>query len=158
FYLLASRLRLGALADFLSRPILVGFMAGVSLGIIVGQLGKVTGVSLASDQIGPRLVEVAGKLSLVSRPTLGIALGVCAVFDLSPRFVPRVPAALLAMILAGAAVAFLDLDHEGVVVLGPVPGGLPSLHLPVFPLDKLGALFGAAGAVALVGFTSSIVT
>src|SRR5262249_69922 len=129
-----------------------------SLGIIVGQLGKVTGIPLTSSEIGPRLAELAGKLALVHGPTLGLALGVYAILELSTRLMPRIPAALLAMILSGCAVAVLGLDQQGVAVLGPVPGGLPAFQLPVFPLDKLGSLLGAAGAVALVGFTSSIVT
>src|SRR5262245_9387606 len=157
-YLIASRLRLGALADFLSRPILVGFLAGVSLSIVVGQLGKVTGVPLQSTEIAPRLLELFHKLSLVHLPTLAVALGVLAVLEVSPRLVPRVPAALVAMIVAGAAVAFLGLDQRGVAVVGVVPAGLPAFHLPQFPLDQLGPLLAASGAVALVGFTSSIVT
>lgn len=158
FFLVASRLRLGALADFLSRPILTGFLAGVSLGIIVGQLGKVTGLSLQAVAIVPKLVEFGGKLGLVHAPTLAVTIGVYAVLELSPRIAPRVPAALVASILAGAAVALLGLDQRGVAVVGPVPAGLPAFHMPVFPVDQLGPLLGAAAAVALVGFTSSIVT
>ena len=156
--LLASRLRLGALADFLSRPILTGFLAGVSLQIIVGQLGKVTGLSLAADDMVPRLVELVRKLGLVHWPTLGVAIGVFVVLKLSPRLMPRVPAVLVAVILAGVAVALLGLDQKGVAVVGAVPAGLPTLHAPLVRLDKLGPLLGASAAVALVGFTSSIVT
>ena len=157
-YLVASQFRLGAIADFLSRPILVGFLAGVSVDISIGQLGKVTGVSIAAAEAVPRLLELAGKLRLIHWPTLEIALGVYAVLELSPRLLPRIPAALVAMILAGGAVAFFGLDQAGVAVVGHVPSGLPTFHLPLFPLDQLGPLLGAAAAVALVGFTSSIVT
>src|SRR5262245_21708301 len=150
-YLVASRLRLGALADFLSRPILTGFLAGVSLQIIVGQLGKVTGVPLEASDMVPRLVELTRKLGLVHWPTLALAIGVCGLL-------PLVPAALAALILAGAAVALLGLDRKGVAVVGAVPAGLPAFHAPLVRLDKLGPLLGAAAAVALVGFTSSIVT
>src|SRR5262249_40311253 len=68
-YLAASRLRLGALADFLSRPILTGFLAGVALQIIVGQLGKVTGISLEAAGLVPRLIELLPKLPLLPLPT-----------------------------------------------------------------------------------------
>jgi len=157
-YLAASRLRLGALADFLSRPILTGFLAGVALQIIVGQLGKVTGISLEAAGLVPRLIELIPKLRLIHWPTLAVAIGVGAVLQLSPRLLRRVPAALVAMILAGAAVAIFGLDREGVAVVGVVPAGLPAFHAPLVPLDKLGHLLGAAAAVALVGFTSSILT
>src|SRR5215470_16606638 len=100
-YLAASRLRLGALADFLSRPILTGFLAGVSLQIIVGQLGKVTGIALEATDLVPRLVELTRKLGLVHWPTLALAIAVCGVLQLSPRLMPRVPAALVALLLAG---------------------------------------------------------
>src|SRR5262245_52977711 len=157
-FLVASRFRLGALADFLSRPILVGFLAGVSLAFIVGQLGKITGLSLEATEVVPRLLELPRKIQLTHWPTLAVALGVSAVLEVSHRLAPRVPAALVAVILAGGAVALLGLDQRGVVVVGPVPAGLPAFHLPVFPLDQLGPLLAAAAAVALVGFTSSIVT
>jgi high affinity sulfate transporter 1 len=157
-YLAASRLRLGALADFLSRPILTGFLSGVALTIIAGQLGKVTGVPLRAVQVVPRLIELVRKIDLVHWPTLALALAVYGVLELSPRLLPRIPAALLGSLLAGAAVGVLGLDHQGVAMVGAVPGGLPALHAPLFPLDKLGPLLGAAAAVALVGFTSSIVT
>src|SRR5262249_48351951 len=75
-YVAASRLRLGALADFLSKPILTGFLAGVSLTIIVGQLGKVTGVSLHAVRVVPQLVELGQKLDHVHWPTVAVALAV----------------------------------------------------------------------------------
>jgi high affinity sulfate transporter 1 len=157
-YLVASRFRLGALADFLSRPILVGFLAGVSLAIIVSQLDRVTGLSIEATQVLPILLEFFRKIPLVHWPTLEIAIGVYAILEIVPRLFSRIPAALVAMIVAGGAVAVFGLEQRGVAVVGPVPSGLPALHLPLLPLGRIGQLLGAAGAVALVGFTSSIVT
>src|SRR5262245_44492210 len=91
-YFAASRLRLGALADFLARPILIGFLAGVSLAIIVGQLGKITGLSLEATEVVPRLLELPRKIQLTHWPTLAVALGVSAVLEVSHRLAPRVPA------------------------------------------------------------------
>src|SRR5262249_39020492 len=146
-YLAASRLRLGAIADFLSRPILTGFLAGVALQIIVGQLGKVTGITLEAAGLLPRLVELVPKLRLVHWPRSAGAIGVGAVPKLSRRLLPRVPAALVAMILAGAVVAIFGLDRKGIAVVGAVPAGLPAFHGPLIPLDKLGRLLGSAAAV-----------
>jgi MFS superfamily sulfate permease-like transporter len=81
-YLAASRLRLGAIADFLSRPILVGFLAGVSVAISLGQLGKLTGVSLEAAEAVPRLLELVRKMPLIHWPTLEVGLGVYAVLSL----------------------------------------------------------------------------
>src|SRR5262245_17910884 len=149
----ASFLRLGALADFLSRPILVGYLAGIALTIILGQIGKVTGLTIHAGGIIPRLLELIQKLSLVHWPTLAVAAGAFVVLLLAPRLVPRVPAALLALIASAAAVALLGLDRSGVAVIGEVPAGLPALRLPRVPLDALGRLLAEAAGVALVSFT-----
>jgi high affinity sulfate transporter 1 len=154
----ASFLRLGALADFLSKPILVGYLAGIALTIILGQIGKVTGLSLEAHGILPRAIEVARKLPEIHGPTLAVAAGAFAVLLATPRVLPRVPAALAALIVAGAAVALLDLDRRGVAIVGPMPSGLPALRLPVFPIDRLGTLLERSAAIALVSFTSTIVT
>src|SRR5262249_43670663 len=150
----ASFLRLGALADFLSRPILVGYLAGVALTIVLGQIGKVTGLTIEAGGIAPRLLELVRKLPLIHWPTLAVGVGAFLVLLLAPRFFPRVPAALLALVAAGAAVALLGLDHVGVAVIGEVPSGLPALRVPVIPVDRLGVLMAEAAAVALVSFTS----
>ena len=99
----ASFLRLGALADFLSRPILVGFLNGVALSIIIGQAGKIFGFPVEESGIVPRLIEIAGKLGEIHGPTFVVALGTFAVIAIVPPLVPQLPAALVAMVLAGAA-------------------------------------------------------
>jgi high affinity sulfate transporter 1 len=154
----ASFLRLGALADFLSKPILVGYLTGVALAIILGQIGKVTGLSIEARGIAPRLLEVLREIQGIHWPTAGVAAGSFAVLALAPRLVPRRPAALLALVAAGALVAGLGLDRTGVAVIGAVPAGLPALRLPALPLEGLGLLMAEAAAVALVSFTSSTVT
>jgi high affinity sulfate transporter 1 len=154
----ASFLRLGALADFLSKPILVGYLAGIALTIMLGQIGKVTGVPLAAHGILPQALELARKGSAIHGPTLAVALGAFAVLLVTPRLLPRVPAALAALIVCGVAVALLGLDRRGVAVVGAMPSGLPPLRLPVFPLDRLGTVLERSAAIALVSFTSTIVT
>jgi high affinity sulfate transporter 1 len=154
----ASFLRLGALADFLSRPILVGYLAGIALTIALGQIGKLTGLTIASGGIIPKLVEVMEKLSLVHWPTVAVGIGAFVVLAAGPTLFPRVPAALLALVLSGAVVALLGLDRRGVAVVGEVPAGLPTFRLPVVPLDQLGRLMAEAAGLALVSFTSGIVT
>ena len=154
----ASFLRLGALADFLSRPILVGYLAGIALTIALGQIGKLTGLTIESGGIMPKLVEVVRKLPLVHWPTLAVGIGAFVVLVVGPRLFRRVPAALLALVLSGALVALLGLDRRGVAVIGEVPAGLPAFRLPVVPFDRLGLLMAEAAGLALVSFTSGIVT
>ncbi len=128
FCILASFLRLGALADFLSKPILVGFLNGIALSILLGQIGKLLGFSIEAGGIIPRLLEFIDKLPQTHPPTLAIGLGSFALLFLSKRFVPRLPAALVALVAAAATVALLHLNEQGVAVLGAVPESLPELH------------------------------
>ena len=150
--------KLGVLADFLSRPILVGFLNGMALSIALGQIGKIFGFAITTDGIIPRLVEFASKLGLTHAPTLAIGAAAFAVLAISPRLLPRLPAALAAMIVTGAVVKLLGLDAVGVKVIGVVPAGLPALRAPSFPLEFLPRLCAEAAGVALIGFSSMMLT
>ncbi len=154
----ASFLRLGALADFLSRPILVGFMNGIALSIMLGQLGKLLGFPIQAHRIIPVLLELVPKLGGTHWPTLAVGLASFVVLASAPRLVPRLPAALVTMILAGTAVALLGLDRMGVAVIGSVPAGLPALRLPEFSIELLPPLLSDAAGIALIAFTSMVVT
>jgi high affinity sulfate transporter 1 len=158
FSIAASFLRLGALADFLSKPILVGFLNGIALSIMLGQIGKIFGFPITSGGIVPRLVEFVSKLSLTHWPTLAVGLGTFALMALSSRLLPRTPAALVAMIVAAAAVKALGLEAHGVKAIGEVPAGLPALRFPTFPLDLLPQLVQEAAGLALVSFSSMMLT
>ena len=154
----ASFLRLGALADFLSKPILVGFLNGVSLHILVGQLGKLLGFSIEANGIVPKLVEMVLKIQQTHLPTLAVGLATFAVLLISPRVFPRLPAALIALAAAGMIVAGFGLDKLGVTVLGVVPAGLPDLQLPRLHIDLLDDVAAAAAGMALVSFSSMMLT
>ena len=154
----ASFFRLGALADFLSKPILIGFMNGISISIFLGQIGKLFGFSIESSHVIPRLHEFLTKLPQTHVLTLVIGLGTFVVLYLARRFVPQLPAALVAMVFAGATVAGLGLDEKGVAILGIVPAGLPSLRFPVFPAEHLPTLVFKAAGIALVLFSSGMLT
>src|SRR5262249_43805333 len=130
----ASFLRLGGLADFLSKPILVGYLAGIALTIVLGQIGKVTGLTIEASGIARRLLGVIQKVPLSHWPPLMVAVGAFALLLLAPRVFARVPAALLALVASGAVVALLGLDHKGVAVVGHVPPGLPTFRVPAIPL------------------------
>ena len=158
FCIVASYFRLGALADFLSKPILVGFLNGVAISIFLGQIGKLLGFSVESSGIIPRLLEVLGKIPFIHGATLAVGLASCALLLACVRWLPRLPAALAALVVAGAATAVLELDSQGVTVLGPVPAGLPQLRWPTVPLQDVPSLAAAAAGLALVVFTSGTLT
>jgi len=155
---LASAFRLGALADFLSKPILVGFLNGIALSIFLGQIGKVLGFQITASRIVPRLIEILSKLPSTQVPTLLVALFSVAVLWLVQRFLSRVPAALAVLVLSALLVGLLDLPARGVAVLAPVPAGLPMPALPLVPWNTVPKLLGSAAGLALVLFTSGTIT
>lgn len=154
----ASFLRLGALADFLSKPILVGFLNGVALSIMLGQIGKIFGFSITTGGIVPRLLEFAQKVGLTHWPTLAVGVATFLVLLVIPKLFRTVPAALVAMILSSIAVRFLGLERYGVAVVGDVPAGLPSVGFPDFPISLVPNLLGDATGLALVTFSSMMLT
>ena len=138
---IAGLFRLGFLADFLGKPVLVGFMNGIAISIVLGQLGKVFGFSIESGRILPRLFEFASKLPSTHLPTLGVGAVAFVVMVGVKRFLPRLPAPLVALAVAVVLVEVFALDRSGVAVLGAVPAGLPRLGWTPVP----SALLAAAG-------------
>jgi high affinity sulfate transporter 1 len=158
FCIAASFLRLGAMADFLSKPILVGFLNGVAISICLGQAGKVLGFAIESKRVIPQLIEIIEKLPQTRLPTLTVAAASIAALFAFARLAPRLPAALITLVGAGAAVVAFGLDRRGVAILGQIPAGLPPLRLPSFPLEDLPSLLGSAAGLALVLFSSGMLT
>jgi MFS superfamily sulfate permease-like transporter len=154
----ASFMKLGALADFLSRPILVGFLNGIAISIALGQAGKLFGFDVEKKGILPVAIEVATKIAQTHWLTLAVAVLALVILVLMPRFTRKLPAALVAMVVAGAVVAAFGLDGAGVATLGQVPAGLPSLGLPPSTLALAAAhleeLLLAAAGIALISFSS----
>jgi high affinity sulfate transporter 1 len=154
----ASFVKLGALADFLSKPILVGFLNGVALSIMLGQLGKIFGFPINAGGIVPRLLEFAGKIDQTHWPSLTVGLGTFAVLLLTPRLFRGIPAALVAMVVAGCVVRLFGLEARGIKIVGEVAAGLPPVQIPHFPVDLVPSLLGNAAGLALVTFSSMMLT
>ena len=154
----ASFLRLGALADFLSRPILVGFLNGVALSIILGQADKIFGFPVIEGGIIPRVAEIVGKLGDIQIATFVVAAGTFAIIAIAPRFLKSLPAALIGMVAAGVAVSLFNLTDLGVKTIAPVPAGLPSLTLPKVDPAVFPSLLASAAGLALVSFSSLMLT
>jgi len=156
--IVASFCRLGAMADFLSKPILVGFLNGIAISIFLGQASKLLGFPVESGRIFPRLFEIARKLPETHVPTFAMGLGCFAVLAASLRWLPRIPAALVVMIVAGALTAAFGLEGQGIATLQRLPAGFPALQWPAIPLDDIEPIAAAATALALVLFTSGTLT
>ncbi|MGL4996044.1 MAG: SulP family inorganic anion transporter, partial [Deefgea sp.] len=158
FCLLASRFRLGFLADFLSPPILAGFLNGVAISIVVGQLGKVFGFAFTQDDLLERLYELPFRLIEAHPLTALIGVSTLLMQQIAKRFIPKLPSALVVMTLAGLIVHAFGLDARGVAVIGTLPAGLPTLHWPTLPFAQLGELVGAAAGLTLISFSSAMLT
>lgn len=158
FCVLASFLRFGVLADFLSKPILVGFLNGVSLHILFGQLQKLLGFDAQGEHLLAQLSNLVWNLKQTHLPTLSISILTFLTLILLPRFLPRWPTALLGLILSGAVVGIFGLDDHGVRVIGAVRAGLPSMAWPVFPAEYLDEIITAAAGIAFVSFSSMMLT
>ena len=158
FCIAAGLMRLGALAEFLSRPILVGFLNGVALSILLGQLGKIAGFTQQASGIVPRLAEFFTRHADWHGPTLALSALSVLVMLLSKRYLAKLPAALIAMTLAAVATALLGLGAQGVATIGLIPAGLPPLHVPSFSPQLLPTLLADAAGLALVSFSSMMLT
>jgi SulP family sulfate permease len=140
-WLLAARIfRLGFLADFLSRTVLTGFLAGVGLQVGIAMLSDMVGIAAPSHFSLMRLWAVARNLSHANLPTLSLSVLVAGGILLGNRFLRRWPIALLAVVGTIAASAAFHLDSHGIAVIGPIPGGLPSIRLPAVTWSEVLAL------------------
>jgi len=156
--ILAGVLRLGFLADFFSRPVLLGFINGVAVIIIVSQLPKLLGIKVHTDSTLGTLWQIIGHIADAQWRTIVLGVILLVVMALLGRFARRVPGALIVLALGGAAVALLQLAPKGVAVIGDVPAGLPGLALPRVSLGDIGTLMPMAAGLAFVGFAESILT
>ena len=128
--LLARIVRLGFLADFLSRTVLVGFLSGVGIQVALGELHEMLGIEKGGGGFLRQLLFTFRHLSEAHLPSLLIALAVLVVIIGFEVWVPRFPGALLAVIGMTVASAYFHWDDQGIRVVGVVPSGLPSLGLP----------------------------
>lgn len=149
---------LAFLADLLSRPVLVGYMAGVAAIMVVSQLGKLAGFTLPAKGFVRQAVYVAGHLDAVHVPTLLLGLVTLTVMLVGSAVFPRAPMALIGMLGAAGAVVLLDLRAVGVTVIGEIPAGLPIPSLPHVSAAGVLSLLPAALGVAFVGYTDNVLT
>jgi MFS superfamily sulfate permease-like transporter len=143
--------RAGWLATLLSIPVTTGFLAGISVHIIIGELPTLLGISEEQGHIVLRLVHIVGRLGETNVYALAIGTGVLIATMGTARVSPRVPGALIGLVGAGLAVALFNLDTRGVSMLGALPARLPTLAVPALPgLEELGSLVPLALVIAMV--------
>lgn len=148
--LIAGALKLGWIADLLSRPVVTGFLAGIALHIALSQTPSFLGLPEASGDTYHRLSSLSLQLGGVRPLPAAIGLFVLAAIIITEKLSPRIPGALIALACATLATAVLGLDHRGVATLGQVPAGLPRLTLPRLSFEAALPLVGLAFVISLV--------
>ena len=154
--LAAGLARLGFLANFISEPVLKGFIVGLALTIIIGQVPKLLGVEKGSGNFFEQLGQLISRLGQTQGLTLAVGLGSLALVLLLRRFAPAVPAPLAAVILGIIAVHVFSLQDHGVKIVGHIDSGLPSFGLPHVPSADYLKLAGPAVGIMLVGFAEGL--
>jgi sulfate permease, SulP family len=156
--LVARVARLGFLANFLSRTVLVGFLTGVGIQVAAGQLPDMLGVTAAGRQMLPKLADTVRALPHVHWADVATSIAVIVIVVVARWISRRIPGLLTAVIIAIIVSWASDLAAHGVAVIGPVPRGLPSLGLPALGRHDVGALLGAAVSMFVVILAQSAAT
>jgi SulP family sulfate permease len=157
--ILAGLARLGFVTRYLSRPLLVGYVAGSALVMIVSQLDSLIGITLvAQDDTVAELTETVRRIGETDLTTLAVGAGVIAIVVIVKRIDRRLPAHLIGVLLAIGASVALGLQEKGVKVVGDIPAGLPPLGLPQIGLGDLQLLLVPAAAIGLLIYADSGVT
>jgi SulP family sulfate permease len=154
--LLAAALKLGVIADLLSRPVLIGYLNGASLVLVATQLGKMFGIKTEGEEFFQVVFTVFGKLAETQVPTFVLGALLVGLLIALARWLPRIPGALAVCAVAIAATLVFDLGEHGIALVGEVPSGVPQLSFPALRWADVAALAPAAVAIAFLAFSDGI--
>ncbi len=158
--ILGAVAKLGFIADLISKPTMIGYMNGLALTILVGQLPKLFGFKIDAEGLIHEAAAVVSGLAdgkaVAAAATVGIA-GIVLILVLQ-RWLPKVPAVLIMVVLAIAATSVFHLADHGVSLVGVLPKGFPPLTIPHVRASDLGPLFAGALGIALVSLADTIST
>ncbi len=156
--LLARVARLGFITDFLSKPILVGYIFGTTLIVIGSQLGKMFGIKLESDEFFRQVAEVISRLDETHLLTFVIGVVCVAALFLMRRVSRTLPGPLIVVVAAIVGSTVLDWSAKGVAIVGAVPAGLPRLTIPAFSVQDIFSLLPAALALTILIYADEVLT
>jgi high affinity sulfate transporter 1 len=156
--LLARAFRLGFLADFLSRTVLVGFLTGVGVQVACGELHAMLGIEKGGHGVFGALTHTFGHLAETQPLSLGVSVGVLVAIVVLERLAPRFPGALLAVAASIVASSAMGWSRHGLAMVGDVPGGLPRLSIPHVSWDEVSLLMPVAFSCFVVILAQSAAT
>lgn len=151
FFFLFWFFKLGFLANFLSRAVLIGFITGLGIEVLTSQIEKIMGISVEAEGYFQEVLEMVRSIPEANIYSVLIGVGAILIIWLLRRYAPKLPGALIALLVATAVVAIFGLADQGVSVLGPVPAGLPSIAFPRISFWDWARL--VPGAVAVTAIT-----
>ncbi|MFC7262136.1 SulP family inorganic anion transporter [Streptomyces lutosisoli] len=156
--IVASVAKLGFIADLISKPTMIGYMNGLALTILIGQLPKLLGFKVEADNLIGECVGFVQKLADGAAVPAAAAVGCCGIVLILvlQRFLPKVPAVLAMVVLAIAAATVFDLGEHDVSLVGELPKGFPPFTIPHVRFADLAPLFGGALGIALVSLADTI--
>lgn len=155
-FVLAGLLRLGFLADFLSRPVMTGFVFGLAVFVAIRQLPKLLGIEGGGGNSVEQLVHVLRHLGDTNGTTLLVGAGAMAVLVGLGRWAPRIPSGLVVLVLGIAVSDACNLSAHGVAIVGKIPSGVPSVGLPQLAVHDLWVLIPSAAGIMLVIYSESL--
>ena len=157
-YIALALLKMGWISNFLSESVLIGFIFGIGIDVVIGQLGKLTGSPESGATAWQKLFSWLQGLPTLNIPTTILGISLLALLIVLKLYAPKVPGALVAVVLGIGAATVFSLADKGVVLTGDVPSGLPSFVLPSLSLliANLAVVLPAAVGVLLVGFSESL--
>jgi high affinity sulfate transporter 1 len=156
FFIALGIARMGWIANFMASSVLTGFMVGLAIVIAVGQLDKILGVESEGDNVLQELGSMIEQFAEWSWPTVIVGVAALAALFLIEEFLPRLPGALIVMLVAIAASAIFGFEDAGIHVVGEIPAELPDLGFPEWPgWDIMTDIFVGALAVIVVAFAES---
>ncbi len=160
FMIAAGAAKLGFVADLLSKPTMVGYMNGLALTILVGQIRKLCGFSIEADGLLGEIVATVEKILAGATNLWALGIGVVAlvIMKVLQKTMPRLPAVLVAVIVGIGASLYLDLPSKGVKVVGNLPQGFPPLTIPLVSIADIGLLVAGALGITLVALADTIST
>ncbi|MGB7979351.1 MAG: SulP family inorganic anion transporter [Candidatus Nanopelagicales bacterium] len=154
--MVASVLKIGWLAEFLSKPIVTGFVLGLSILVIIGELPNILGIPVPPGSVRERIQDLASGLSQTQPLTLLVGVSALGLMFGGTRLAPKVPWALVVLVAGLGLSDLVNLAGRGVAVVGTVPQGLPTPAVPDVSISDLGALFVAGAAIAFVGLAEGL--
>ncbi|MGI9529092.1 MAG: SulP family inorganic anion transporter [Acidimicrobiia bacterium] len=152
-FLVAGLARLGWVSNFMSKAVMEGFIVGLSISIIIGQLDALAGVEVEGENAIAELFDLLSQIGSWSSLTLVFGIGSLAALFAMEYFLPRIPGALTVVVVAIVLVSVFDLDAEGLAIVGEIPRGLPEFGIPDVEASQWLALIPGAFAIVLVGFS-----